>query len=582
MEKLNDDEASKPSKDSKEKSSSDKNNERSARSDRKETAHHPLDKKAVEPARFFDPPKKDKDDEKDLFGLQSKRGTSKEPSPVDPETDSDALAADQLDSDTEALDEGVEQHDMTDAEVGDVTEMIIDEHEADVFAELEETAEGSIEEFVALADAVFLDSLGEKVASGEPLTENDLDAAVEETIADMQLESAETEATAHDEENEAQDDAQTASPDQPTPNTPSPPHSSDPPTPASPPNTPLPPNGPPPNPPGPNGPPSPSGPQGPNTPNSNQALTNPNTTGNVIHSNYLRRRRGRDVLVGGLIGYVVGRRGGRKRAEKRLRPEISKLETQVTKLHNAVAEREEKVRKLAAEVAIEVEAGQAQTETLVKNRQERKKMRAEIAHREALREDSRVETVGKANLAFVGVERERRVGELVDRKENAANPRKSIETMTKDELLHTIKGVHVNDLLITDAFKHGRIGEDHLREIVKAYVRNRGDVERIFMQHLQSDKREVLQKSKEAQDVHETRDRVASDLPLVGAISHPHSTTQSSQPQRSQASRAATPALHGQYLQASASSSKQAKTLVGAALVVLLVVAGVVFLILQS
>lgn len=62
-----------------------------------------------------------------------------------------------------------------------------------------------------------------------------------------------------------------------------------------------------------------------------------------------RRAMVQGLLVGGIVGYFIGRRRGRIKTEKRLMPIQKKLEKQVTALHKTVAESEQAVRKLARE-----------------------------------------------------------------------------------------------------------------------------------------------------------------------------------------------------------------------------------------
>ena len=64
-----------------------------------------------------------------------------------------------------------------------------------------------------------------------------------------------------------------------------------------------------------------------------------------------RRAVAQGLLVGGIVGYLVGRRRGRIKTEKRLLPVQQKLEKEVTALHAAVAEKEQKIRRISAEKA---------------------------------------------------------------------------------------------------------------------------------------------------------------------------------------------------------------------------------------
>jgi len=61
-----------------------------------------------------------------------------------------------------------------------------------------------------------------------------------------------------------------------------------------------------------------------------------------------RRAETRGLLLGGLIGYFIGRRRGRIKTEKRLIPVQEKLEKQVRSLHETIADKEAKLREEAA------------------------------------------------------------------------------------------------------------------------------------------------------------------------------------------------------------------------------------------
>lgn len=54
-------------------------------------------------------------------------------------------------------------------------------------------------------------------------------------------------------------------------------------------------------------------------------------------------------LLGGALGYMIGRRGGRKRTEAKLKPEISKLETEVNKTKAELSTQEALVKRAAKE-----------------------------------------------------------------------------------------------------------------------------------------------------------------------------------------------------------------------------------------
>jgi hypothetical protein len=85
----------------------------------------------------------------------------------------------------------------------------------------------------------------------------------------------------------------------------------------------------------------------------------------AAHNNLAAERRAtaRGLVVGGaaglFVGYLIGRRRGRIKTEKKLLPVQKKLEAQVTTIQAQVAEKETAIRKLAREHAEEVKILQA-------------------------------------------------------------------------------------------------------------------------------------------------------------------------------------------------------------------------------
>ncbi len=64
-----------------------------------------------------------------------------------------------------------------------------------------------------------------------------------------------------------------------------------------------------------------------------------------------RQAAARGLMVGGIVGYLVGRRSGRIKTEKQLKPIQAKLERQVDRLEQSVASKEQSIRVMAAERA---------------------------------------------------------------------------------------------------------------------------------------------------------------------------------------------------------------------------------------
>jgi hypothetical protein len=91
------------------------------------------------------------------------------------------------------------------------------------------------------------------------------------------------------------------------------------------------------------------------------------------------RRQGenRGLVVGGALGYIIGRRRGRIKTEKRLLPVQEKLKTEVADLQQTLAAKEQKIRNLATEKA--AQATQAERQAMVERLKPKAQKRPEQA-----------------------------------------------------------------------------------------------------------------------------------------------------------------------------------------------------------
>lgn len=334
----------------------------------------------------------------------------------------------------------------------------------DLKEDLAEAEPDSVEEAVALANAALLETIQENEAS----TEEELDAALAETIEDLELDT-EAEEQAEDEEDQP---AATTTTTPALPVSPVPPM----PSPAMPPTPPAPPG------PGP-GPRPPLPPIGPSSPN---VLAAPAaTTADIWRPN--RRRAGQLLLVGA-VGYLIGRRRGRIKAEERLLPVQEKLENEVKSLHDKVAEREAKIRKLAAEKVIaQPEVSRPALIEKIESRLERKK--ATVAEQAAVEPEAeaamprpetplvRPEALGK--FALPGAEL---IRESEPKRETEPLPR-STETMTMPELIGVADKIEKNNISVKEMYENGRLDALGLRRVVQEYLRG-NNIDRILSENL--------------------------------------------------------------------------------------------------
>lgn len=433
--------------------------------------------------------KKEAENSKPASIFESKTNTDNEKSTSDKVEDKNDKSSSEIDHTKTPEQDPVEE--LSDSEVKDVLGKVIDTRTSEVQQELHEAQDGSVEEFEAVADAIFLHAIQERLDEHDEITEDDMTTALEAALNDIGIEdareqesliddSAETEDIdiATDDSRESDTPEDTVESEPPTDSNDSD-HSSSSSTPPPPPPPVSPGAPPPPSPPGSTTPFSAGGGSPPARPQQHNQLNGarPNQATNTPE-----RRRGRDLLVGALVGYVLGRRGGRKRTEARLQPEIKKLENQVGVLHDAILEKEEKMRKLARKLAEQqTEPTSELTKKAVKSRVERTKKIELKKKQENLKNNPIVEKLGAMNLNRLGVLRESRV---IDDIQTIAD-RKPVEIMTIPELIEKMAGVVIDGVSVVTAFKAGRIDSKTLREITKHYLRG-GSYEARFRKELKS------------------------------------------------------------------------------------------------
>ncbi len=227
----------------------------------------------------------------------------------------------------------------------------------EVEAELE-TKHTEEEATEVLANADFLEQVGERLEEGMAPEE-----AIDDALED-QIEPVEADATPADLKNvanfePAEEEEEAVIPPVATPVRPTrvPPR---PPLPPVPPVTPY-------------MPPSPGGPpHNPNLPSG--GAISPNMVRNdpdveQMNDYYYRKRRSGDLLLGGVVGYLLGKRRGRRATEAKFEPELRKRDDAIGDLKDKLMTSEEKVRALASAKSAElatVEANAPKTEVVQK------------------------------------------------------------------------------------------------------------------------------------------------------------------------------------------------------------------------
>jgi hypothetical protein len=179
-----------------------------------------------------------------------------------------------------------------------------------------------------------------------------------------------------------------------------------------------------------------------------------------------RYKRGADLLVGGVIGYLIGRRGGRIRTEARLVPIQEKLEKEVKDLHAQIAVREERIRSVAREKA----------------EQSPEPIAPKIVERLQARREQKLSSPETAPLPPLNAERLARV--IVPKPEVLDRP-KAVETLTVPELLQIAQKIEVEGTSVRKMYETGRLDAFGLRRVVREYMHG-GQYEKRLAENLRS------------------------------------------------------------------------------------------------
>lgn len=197
-------------------------------------------------------------------------------------------------------------------------------------------------------------------------------------------------------------------------------------------------------------------------------LATPNTAPNTLPAQanryYVDRNKAGELLLIGFVGYLIGRRRGRIRAEKRLLPVQKKLEKQVKQLEQNITQKEQR---LVAAVAEKRKAEARPVVTPVERTQ-----------------PSRVET----RLNVAKPVRAERLGHMVvaaeaPRRTNAPEkPKPAVDTkikaehvpdLSRNELLEVSDKIIVEGASLRRIYESRLIGEKQLRHLVREHLQGR-------------------------------------------------------------------------------------------------------------
>jgi hypothetical protein len=213
---------------------------------------------------------------------------------------------------------------------------------------------------------------------------------------------------------------------------------------------------------------------------------------------YARRAEGRGLLLGGILGYLIGRRRGRIKTEKKLLPIQKKLEKEVKNLQQDLEKKERTIRLAAAEHVRRQAAEKSQRDEI---RQLETSVNAAQTSRGQV-EKQRPNTLEARQLHSKNLPPER-IGHVLVTAEavplirTAETPKtagqppkperlltaKQIETMSRAELLALSEKVVIDGASLRQVYETHLVGERGLRRVITEYLRG-GDYKSMLRREL--------------------------------------------------------------------------------------------------
>lgn len=188
----------------------------------------------------------------------------------------------------------------------------------------------------------------------------------------------------------------------------------------------------------------------------------------------------RGLVVGGIVGYLIGKRRGRIKTERKLAPVQEKLKKQVETLTSTVAEKEQRVRTLAAEKAAVLQSRDEKQRFAERLRPapsaEVVSAKSDKPERAAKPGGLQVERLGKmvvetpaaifAGAAVGGAAAER----LRDRPPVAVDFNRKVETYSAEELKHASEKIRIDGVTLKDIQETYHLDERSVRRVMKQFV----------------------------------------------------------------------------------------------------------------
>jgi len=204
----------------------------------------------------------------------------------------------------------------------------------------------------------------------------------------------------------------------------------------------------------------------------------PNTISTEDAYYYERRAQVRGLLVGGIVGYLIGRRRGRIKTEKRLLPVQNKLEKEVQSLQANL---------LAKEIIIRQATAEKRRAPLSPASEQLITITAEHKHSLAAAAQSTEFKLPSERIGHVLIAAERKpvVPEAANVRPSAEKRaiEKQVTTMTRAELLVVSDKIVVEGTTLRQVYDTHLVGERGLRRLVTEHL-NGGDVQGVLRREL--------------------------------------------------------------------------------------------------
>lgn len=188
------------------------------------------------------------------------------------------------------------------------------------------------------------------------------------------------------------------------------------------------------------------------------------------------------ALLGGLVGYLIGRRRGRIKTERKLKPIRKKLERRIMATERDIAAKEAHIRKMARRHAREQQRSQHVEQSMRRDQQRIEALEANQLHGKKVSP----ERIGRVVVTAGDKPRERTEAAKPERTKKNQPPKpvdKRIETMSRAELLDLSSKIPVENTTLRQVYETHLVGEQGLRRLVSEYTRG-GDVQKALRAEL--------------------------------------------------------------------------------------------------